>query len=455
MPSASSLLTVAAAVSSTSAAFQGFNYGSTFSNGAVKVQSDFENEFKTAASLDGTKGAFTSARLYTMIQGGTTNTVISAIPAAINTKTSLLLGLWASAGGETFNNEIVALQNTIDQFCGKIDNLVAGISVGSEDLYRISETGVAAGSDPGCSPDVLVGYIESVRKTVKGTCLEKVPIGHVDTWNAYSNSSNTAVIKACDWLGMDTYPYYEDTKNNPVSESLNLFQAAYEKISAVAEGKEIWVTETGWPVSGKTSNKAIPSVKNARTYWTDIGCPLFGNTNVWWYTLQDSAPVTPNPSFGVIGSTLTKTPLYDLSCDGVDKSNIKVGSSNKGSGSSDARDLTSSSVTSETSETSETSKTSKASATSAAPTSSSISTSTSTSAQQGGHGSHSQGNSTGSSSPASGSATMTPSSTPTSGSGSGSGSGTQPSSTTATGNGAKVNSFGAAAVALIIAAFAL
>lgn len=68
MPSVStSLLAIATAVSSASAAYQGFNYGATFTNGAPKVQTDFENEFKTAAGLEGTNGAFTSARIFTLV----------------------------------------------------------------------------------------------------------------------------------------------------------------------------------------------------------------------------------------------------------------------------------------------------------------------------------------------------------------------------------------------------
>lgn len=67
MPSSSRLFALAAAVSTANAAFQGFNYGATFSDGRVKTQSDFEAEFKTAAGLEGTNGAFTSARLYTMV----------------------------------------------------------------------------------------------------------------------------------------------------------------------------------------------------------------------------------------------------------------------------------------------------------------------------------------------------------------------------------------------------
>lgn len=444
MPSANSLLAMAAAVSTASAAFQGFNYGASYSDGTVKVQSNFEDEFNAAASLAGTDGAFTSARLYTMVQGGSTNDPISAIPAAIKTKTSLLLGLWASAGRTSFDNEIAALKNTIDQYCGQIDDLVAGISVGSEDLYRISETGIAAGSDPGCSPDTLVDYIAETRAAIKGTCLSAIPVGHVDTWNAYSNDSNSAVIEACDWLGMDTYPYYEDTKYNPVSEGATLFKAAWNKVSAVAGSREIWITETGWPVSGKTYNKAVASTKNARTYWEDVGCPMFGSTNVWWYTLQDAAPTTPNPSFGVVGTTLTKTPLYDLSCAGVDKSKLSLGS-----GTSDSSSNSDSAATPSTPATPASTPTgvhcngscgggySNSTATgihSAYTTLSAASTATSGSSSGSGSGSES-------------------------GSGSGSGSGSSAStaagasSTAVTGssNGAQLNSFGAAAVALILA----
>jgi len=316
MPQSGSLLTLAAALSTANAAFQGFNYGAAFTSGAVKQQSDFEQEFEHAQGLDGTDGAFNSARLYTMIQGGTPNDPISAIPAAIQTKTSLLFGLWASAGDEAFNGEIEALQKTIDQYCDQLDGLVAGISVGSEDLYRNSPTGIENGEYAGANPDTLVGYIERVRETIKGSCLSDAPIGHVDTWTAYDNSSNSAVIEACDWLGMDAYAYFENTKPNSIENGAGLFQDALDRTTAAAQGKDIWITETGWPVSGKDFGDAVASPENARTFWEEVGCPRFGNVNVWWYTLKDAAPDTPNPSFGVIGSEWTTEPIYDLTCDG-------------------------------------------------------------------------------------------------------------------------------------------
>ncbi|KAG6003557.1 hypothetical protein E4U54_000662 [Claviceps lovelessii] len=319
----SHLLTLATAVSGASAVFNGFNFGNTFTDGRIKAEADFEAEFKAMQGLEGTDGRFNSARLYTMIQGGTNNQPIAAIPAAIKTKTSLLLGLWASAGQANFDKEIAALKNTIDQYCGKMDGLVAGISVGSEDLYRITPTGMAHSPDPGAGPDVLIKYIKSVRDTIKGSCLEKAPIGHVDTSDAYANATNLPLIDALDWVGIDTYPYYENEKDNSIDNGNQLFQSAVDKVKKAAGSKELWITETGWPVSGPTEHKAVAGTKEAQLYWQKVGCPRFDNTNVWWYTLQDGAPQVPNPSFGVVGSTLSTKPLYDLSCKGHEKADTK------------------------------------------------------------------------------------------------------------------------------------
>ncbi|KAK2053859.1 glycoside hydrolase [Colletotrichum caudatum] len=310
-----SLTLAAVYAAATATAFQGFNYGSTFTDGRAKTQSDFESEFKTAASLEGTNGAFTSARLYTMIQGGSTSDPISAISAAISTKTTLLLGLWASAGDAAFANELDALKKTVAQYGNQLDGLVAGISIGSEDLYRHSPTGIANGEYSGAEPSTLVKYFSQVRDVLKGSPLSTAPLGHVDTWTAWVNGSNKAVIDACDWIGMDAYPYFEDTKPNDISDSKQRWSEALAATQAAVGNKAVWIAETGWPVSGKTVGSAVPSLENAKKYWDDVGCPMFGKTNVWWYTFQDSSPTTPNPSFGVIGSTLTTKPLYDLSCD--------------------------------------------------------------------------------------------------------------------------------------------
>jgi len=87
---------------------QGFNYGATKNDGSCMVYSDFAGLFNAAKNLPGTSG-FASARLYTSIQCGSQNAPIEAFKAATDTGTSVLVGMWASAGAAVIDNEITAL----------------------------------------------------------------------------------------------------------------------------------------------------------------------------------------------------------------------------------------------------------------------------------------------------------------------------------------------------------
>nr|POE63519.1 putative glucan endo-1,3-beta-glucosidase eglc [Quercus suber] len=339
-----------AAFATAQAATIGFNYGSTFTDGSAKQEADFEAEFKAAQNLAGTSGEFTSARLYTMIQGATTNTPISAIQAAINTKTTLLLGLWASAGQANIDNEIAALKSAISTHGTAFTDLIVGISVGSEDLYRDSVIGIENDSGVGAAPSTLVTYINQVRTAIAGTAASNAKIGHVDTWNDWVNGTNNAVIEACDWLGMDTYPYFENTHANGIDVANTTFYEAYDKTVGVSSGKEVWVTETGWPVSGPQENQAIASIANAETYWQVVGCSLFGKVNTWWYVLDDALPTTPNPSFGILTS-ITGSPLYDLTCSRSAESSSSSSSLSSASASSSIAPTSSTSVVSVTAST--------------------------------------------------------------------------------------------------------
>lgn len=322
MLSSTLLAAFAACFSTAYSQYQGFNYGSTNTDNSAVTLEQFTNDFTTAKALVGTNDAFTSARLYTCIQAGTTDTPSDAFQAAVNTDTSLLLGLWASAGQADIDNEIAALTTFLAGSNGTaLAKLIVGISVGSEDLYRISPTGIINDSGAGASPSDIVNYIGQVKTAIASTAAKGALVGHVDTWTAWVNSSNDAVITNSDFIGMDAYPYFQNTMTNPIADGYSLFDAAYEATIAAAGSIPVWVTETGWPVSGATSGDAVPSLANAQTYWDQVGCGLlFGKTNTWWYTLQDAYPTTPDPSFGVVGTDLSDTPLYDLSCSSVSTS---------------------------------------------------------------------------------------------------------------------------------------
>lgn len=299
-------------------AVMGFNSGSTYRDGSIKTQSDYEKEFTVAAGLEGAPGTFNSVRLYTMVQGGTTSDPISAFQAAINTNTTMLLGIWCS-GTTTIQNDLDALSKAISQYGEDFTKLVIGISVGSEDLYRNSETGVANKAGVGAQPETVANFIKQTRDSIKGTPLEGTPIGHVDTWDVWGNVTNKPVLDAIDFLGTDAYPFYQTNKgDNSIDQAYKLWSEALEATVAAANGKDVWVTETGWPTSGDAWGQAIPSIDNAKRFWDEVGCTLFGKINTWWYILSDNNPVN-DVLFGVAPS-LTTTPAYNLTCPAVSPS---------------------------------------------------------------------------------------------------------------------------------------
>ncbi|POS80243.1 hypothetical protein DHEL01_v201368 [Diaporthe helianthi] len=333
----SKILTASALVAGVSAAsnYLGFNSGSVHGSGAVKTQSDFEMEFKTAQNLVGAPGDFNAVRLYTNIQGATTADPISAFPAAVATKTSLLLGIWTS-GTDSIANEMKALKAGLEKYGDDLAKLVIGVSLGSEDLYRAGATGVANEAGIGAGPDTIVKFIKEFKKEFSEYDFF---IGHVDTWDAWTNGSNSAVIDAVDWLGVDEYPYYQTGDNNTIDNAAKLFREAYENVVKVAGGKDVWVTETGWPYEGPDWDKAVPSVENAKQFWDEVGCDqLFGKVPTFWYNLVDDSTV--NEMSFAITKDLNTNALFNLTCP------AKTATSSSASASASATGLSSANGTS-------------------------------------------------------------------------------------------------------------
>ena len=293
--------------------YMGFNSGSTKGDSSAKFKSDFVDEFTTAQNLVGAPGTFNAVRLYTNIQAYSTSDPIQAFEAAVETKTYLLLGIWAS-GVSNIDNELSALKSAISQYGTNFTDLVIGISIGSEDLYRISVTGVTnSPTGVGNSPANLVKFIGDYKQAVSGTPLSSIPVGHVDTWDVWGNASNKAVLDAVDWVGVDEYPYYENGKGNDIKNAGSLFDTAYNNVIATVGGKPVWVTETGWPVSGVNWDQAVPSLANAKYYWDEVGCrKLFNKVPTFWYDLVDSN--AENTALFAITANLSTTPSFNLTC---------------------------------------------------------------------------------------------------------------------------------------------
>lgn len=311
-PTTTAMVAGALASGASAENYLGFNSGATLADRSAKFKSDFEAEFKTAQGLENAPGTFNAVRLYTNIQAYSQDDPIQAFEAAIDTDTKLLLGIWTS-GTDNIDKELSALKKAVDTYGKKFTDLVIGMSIGSEDLYRDSATGHINEAGIGAGPDVIVKFINQYKEAVADTALSSVPIGHVDTWDAWTNGTNKAVVDAVDWVGVDEYPYYENGKGNDIKNAGTLFDRAFDAVTGAVGGKPIWVTETGWPATGPNWDQAVASTENAKYYWDEVGCrKLFNKVPTFWYNLRDSNP--DNTMKFAITKDLSTKPLFDLTC---------------------------------------------------------------------------------------------------------------------------------------------
>jgi exo-beta-1,3-glucanase (GH17 family) len=287
MKNLSILALTTALASSASAYYKGFNIGANLPSGACRSESDWEFAFNKIASFP---GAFKNARLYA---SSDCNTLTNAVPAAIRTGTQLLVGVWTENSAH-YEAEKQALLEAIQQHGS---DWILAVSVGSEDLYR-GDT----------NANTLASQINDVRGMLWGLGASSKSVGHVDTWTAWVDGANTAVIQAVDWIGNDAYPYYQGVgiDNGAASDA---YWKAVNDVRAVAQGKDVWTTETGWPISGDAIGAGVPSVQALQTYWWQVSCASFSSLNYFWYDLDD---FTSSPSFAMTNSNYD--PLIDMTC---------------------------------------------------------------------------------------------------------------------------------------------
>lgn len=155
----------------------------------------------------------------------------------------VLMGAWIGKDSNENEKEIQALIKLINE--GDVD--IA--SVGNEVLFRGDQ-----------QEETIIKYMQEVKTKTTG-----VPVCTVDIYNEFINRPN--LVNASDKILINCYPFWEGA---PVEQAGIYLQEMYRKTKAMANGKEIIITETGWPSSGEKVGDAEPSLQNQMAYYVEV-----------------------------------------------------------------------------------------------------------------------------------------------------------------------------------------
>ncbi len=186
------------------------------------------------------------------------NELIPKVAKEMGIKT--LVGAWLGNDPEINQREIEGLIKLAKE--GLVD--IAAVS--NEVMYRNDLT-----------EDELLDFINHVKAEIPN-----VPIGYVDAY--YEFSHRPRITEACDVILCNCYPFWEGC---PAESSLDYMQQMYNQAKDAANGKEVIITETGWPSQGENLKGAVPGEKSAKDY--------FINTQLW--SSNENIPVFYFSSF--------------------------------------------------------------------------------------------------------------------------------------------------------------
>lgn len=162
---------------------------------------------------------------------------------AIENGLRTMVGVWLDDDRET---NALEMANAIELAqAGHVDIL----AVGNEVLLRGD-----------LSEDDLIRYLQQARQDVPAD----VEVGYVDAYFKFVD--HPRVTDACDVVLANCYPFWEYC---PVEYALLYMKDMYRRAVKAANGKQVIISETGWPSAGTPEGQALPSDMNALKYFID------------------------------------------------------------------------------------------------------------------------------------------------------------------------------------------
>ncbi|KAI9313836.1 glycoside hydrolase superfamily [Dichotomocladium elegans] len=221
---------------------------------------------KNCPTVETMKTDFTAAKKYTnRIRTFTLspcNQAQLALQATQALGMRIYLGMWIDRQ-DTFDREMAALKRVITSDVSNVDAII----VGSETLYR-NET----------DPVTYQNWIKQVKDVVSGTGIK------VTAADVYYKIP-PEVVSVVDFVMMNAFPYWEGVA---VEQAADILMDHYHYVKSIANGKDVKISETGWPSAGANFESAVPSIENENLYLRNVLCKAKQeNVDIIYFSLKD------------------------------------------------------------------------------------------------------------------------------------------------------------------------
>jgi exo-beta-1,3-glucanase (GH17 family) len=132
----------------------------------------------------------------------------------------------------------------------QIDSLIAACRRNEVDLAMVGSE-VLLRED--LSESELLTYIEEFK-----TAVPDIPVTYSEAYDVLLD--HPAVITACDVIMVNIHPFWEGID---IEQAVQSVSCNYNLIQAESDGKEIIISETGWPSDGDSIGEAEPTLTNS------------------------------------------------------------------------------------------------------------------------------------------------------------------------------------------------
>lgn len=139
----------------------------------------------------------------------------------------------------------------------EIENLISSAQAGEADMLVVGSEVLLRGD---LSETAIVDYINRVKLAVP-----ELPVSYADVYSILLSHPN--IVDSVDIILVNYYPYWEGIS---IEIAVSAIHEWHEQVAAISKGKQIVVSETGWPSDGDIVGRAVPSAENAAFFFLNF-----------------------------------------------------------------------------------------------------------------------------------------------------------------------------------------